>query len=105
CHNDLDYYQTQAGIDLIAKTKYLLQQKDYRLWTDGRRILAYHSKERDEESMRLLKKIADIEIEDFPPHILEKIKSTWENWNSPRLSFDSLNLNEIEEMNLDNIKE
>ncbi|MBA0769936.1 hypothetical protein Gotri_018622 [Gossypium trilobum] len=26
--------------------------------------------------MRLLKKIVDIEIEDFPSHILEKIKST-----------------------------
>ncbi|MBA0754763.1 hypothetical protein Gogos_020492 [Gossypium gossypioides] len=31
CHNDLSYYQTQAGIDLIAKAKYLLQEKDYRL--------------------------------------------------------------------------
>ncbi|MFQ6652864.1 hypothetical protein Gotur_024537, partial [Gossypium turneri] len=71
-------------INLIAKAKYLLQQKDYKLWADGRRILtyhslAYHSKERDEESIRLLKKIADIEIEDFPSHILEKIRSTWEN--------------------------
>ncbi|MFQ6621667.1 hypothetical protein Gotur_001552, partial [Gossypium turneri] len=79
-----DYYQTQDGIDLIAKAKYLLQQKDYRLWTDGRRILtyhslAYHSEERDEESSRLLKKIADIEIKDFPSHILEKSRSTWEN--------------------------
>ncbi|MFQ6652401.1 hypothetical protein Gotur_024287 [Gossypium turneri] len=101
CHNDLSYYQTQARIDLIAKAKYLLQEKYYKLWTDGRRILAYHSlashsEERDKESMRLLKKIADIEIEDFPSHILEKIRSTWENWNSPRLSFDSLNLDEIE---------
>ncbi|MBA0723428.1 hypothetical protein Golax_004007, partial [Gossypium laxum] len=89
------------------KAKYL-QEKDYRLWTDGRRILAYHSgiiEERDKESMRLLKKIADKEIEDFPSHILEKIRSTWENWNSPRLSFDSLNLDEIEEMNLDNIQQ
>ncbi|MFQ6640636.1 hypothetical protein Gotur_016813, partial [Gossypium turneri] len=69
-------------IDLIEKVKYLLQEKDYRLLTDGRRILAYHSgiiEERDEESMQLLKKIADIEIEDFPSHILEKIRSTWEN--------------------------
>ncbi|MBA0636389.1 hypothetical protein Godav_024464, partial [Gossypium davidsonii] len=108
CHNDLSYYQTQAGIDLIAKAKYLLQEKDYRLWTYGRRILAYHSdiiEERDEESMRLLKKIVDIEIEYFPSHILEKIKSTWKNWNSLRLSFDSLNLDEIEEINLDNIQQ
>ncbi|MBA0763103.1 hypothetical protein Gotri_012616 [Gossypium trilobum] len=29
--------------------------------------------------MRLLKKITDIEIENFPSHILEKIRSTWEN--------------------------
>ncbi|MBA0762021.1 hypothetical protein Gotri_024581, partial [Gossypium trilobum] len=36
--------------------------------------------------MQLLKKIADIEIEYFPSHILEKIRSTWKNWNSPRLS-------------------
>ncbi|MBA0753453.1 hypothetical protein Gogos_022399, partial [Gossypium gossypioides] len=55
CHNDLSYYQTQARIDLISKAKYLLQEKDYKLWTDGRRILtyhslAYHSEERDEES-------------------------------------------------------
>ncbi|MFQ6626170.1 hypothetical protein Gotur_004979 [Gossypium turneri] len=29
--------------------------------------------------MQLLKKIADIEIEDFLSHILEKIRNTWEN--------------------------
>ncbi|MBA0708110.1 hypothetical protein Golax_020096, partial [Gossypium laxum] len=84
------------------------KKKIIRLWTNGRRILAYHSgiiEERDEESMRLLKKIADIEIEYFSSHILEKIRSTWENWNSLRLSFDSLNLDEIEEMNFDNIQQ
>ncbi|MFQ6640635.1 hypothetical protein Gotur_016813, partial [Gossypium turneri] len=82
------------------------ENKEHLAKTIDRRILAYHSgiiEERDEESMQLLKKIADIEIEDFPSHILEKIRSTWENWNSPRLSFNSLNLDEIEEMNLDNI--
>ncbi|MFQ6626169.1 hypothetical protein Gotur_004979, partial [Gossypium turneri] len=79
CHHDLSYYQTQARIELIAKAKYLLEEKDYKLLTDGRRILAYHSGERDEESMQLLKKIADIEIEDFLSHILEKIRNTWEN--------------------------
>ncbi|MBA0643863.1 hypothetical protein Goklo_028118, partial [Gossypium klotzschianum] len=52
CQNNSSYYQTQAGIDLMAKAKYLLQQKDYQFRTDGRRILAYHSyliKEKDEE--------------------------------------------------------
>ncbi|MFQ6659094.1 hypothetical protein Gotur_028112 [Gossypium turneri] len=76
CYNDPSYYQTQAGIDLITKAQYLLQQKDYQFWTDGRRILTYHTgniqDERDEESTRLLKKIAEIEIEDFSSHILEK---------------------------------
>ncbi|MBA0788633.1 hypothetical protein Gotri_026338 [Gossypium trilobum] len=38
CHNDSSYYQTQVGIDLITKVKYLLQQKDHQFWTDGRRI-------------------------------------------------------------------
>ncbi|MBA0746601.1 hypothetical protein Gogos_009104, partial [Gossypium gossypioides] len=27
-----------------------------------------------------------MEIDDFPSHIIEEIKNTWENWNSPRLS-------------------
>ncbi|MBA0793122.1 hypothetical protein Gohar_017553 [Gossypium harknessii] len=49
--------------------------------------------------------IADMEIDDFPSHIIEEIKNTWETWNSPRLSIDSLHLDEIEEMNLDNIQE
>ncbi|MFQ6651697.1 hypothetical protein Gotur_023916 [Gossypium turneri] len=47
-----------------------------------------------------------MEIEEFPSHIIEKIKNTWETWNSPpRLSSDSLHLDEIEEMNLTNIQE
>ncbi|MBA0747036.1 hypothetical protein Gogos_009504 [Gossypium gossypioides] len=47
-----------------------------------------------------------MEIEDFPSHILEEIRSTWETWNSsPRLSLNSLYLDDIEEMNLDNIQE
>ncbi|MBA0692688.1 hypothetical protein Goari_010225 [Gossypium aridum] len=41
CYNNLSYYQIQAGIDLMTKTQYLLQQKTYNFWTDGRRILAY----------------------------------------------------------------
>ncbi|MFQ6653641.1 hypothetical protein Gotur_024936 [Gossypium turneri] len=78
--------------------------------TDGKRILAYETRniqnDRDEESMRLLKNIAEMEIEDFPSHIIEEIKSTWETWNSsPRLSIHSLHLDDIEEMNLDNIQE
>ncbi|MBA0676423.1 hypothetical protein Goari_017900, partial [Gossypium aridum] len=24
-------------------------------------------------------------IDDFPSHIIEEIKNTWESWNSPRL--------------------
>ncbi|MFQ6635296.1 hypothetical protein Gotur_010266 [Gossypium turneri] len=47
-----------------------------------------------------------MEIEEFPSHITQKIKNIWEIWNSPpRLSSDSLHLDEIEEMNLDNIQE
>ncbi|MBA0612701.1 hypothetical protein Godav_013277 [Gossypium davidsonii] len=49
--------------------------------------------------------IVDMEINDFPSHIIEEIKNTWENWNSPRLSIDLLHLDEVEEMNLDNIQE
>ncbi|MBA0740210.1 hypothetical protein Gogos_013429 [Gossypium gossypioides] len=110
CYNDPRYYQTQNGIDLITKAQDLLQQQIYQLWIDGRRILAYYTKNieenRDEESLRLLKKIAEMEIEDFPSHILEEIRSTWETWNSlPRFSFNSLHLDEIEEINLDNIQE
>ncbi|MBA0766997.1 hypothetical protein Gotri_015978, partial [Gossypium trilobum] len=54
CQNDLSYYQTQVGIDLIAKAKYLFQERDYQLRTDGRRIMAYHShiiEENNEESI------------------------------------------------------
>ncbi|MBA0648081.1 hypothetical protein Goklo_015867 [Gossypium klotzschianum] len=56
--------------------------------------------------MQLLKNIANMEIYDFPSHIIEEIKNTWEIWNSPpRLSVDSLHLDDIELMNLDNIQE
>ncbi|MBA0702311.1 hypothetical protein Goari_005453, partial [Gossypium aridum] len=76
----------------------------------GRRILADYTgniqHNRDEESLKLLKKIADIEIKDYPSHFLEQIRSTWKNWHSPpRLSPDSLHLDEIEEMNLNNMQE
>ncbi|MBA0687308.1 hypothetical protein Goari_014857 [Gossypium aridum] len=46
-----------------------------------------------------------MEIEDFPSHKIEEIKNTWETWNSPRLSLNSLHLDEIEERNLNNIQE
>ncbi|MFQ6645358.1 hypothetical protein Gotur_018931 [Gossypium turneri] len=47
-----------------------------------------------------------MELEEFPSHIIEKIKYTWETWNSPpRLSLDSLHLDEIEEMNHNNMQE
>ncbi|MFQ6622788.1 hypothetical protein Gotur_002760, partial [Gossypium turneri] len=41
CYNNSSYYQIQARIDLMTKAQYLLQQKTYKFWTDGRRILAY----------------------------------------------------------------
>ncbi|MBA0770956.1 hypothetical protein Gotri_019494, partial [Gossypium trilobum] len=108
CYNDPNYYQTQAGIDIVA-TAQDLQQEIYQLWTDGRRILAYYNgdiqENKDEESLRLLKKIVDIEIEDYPSHLLEQIRSKWKAWNSPGMSLDSLNLDEIEEMNLNNMQE
>ncbi|MFQ6666573.1 hypothetical protein Gotur_032881 [Gossypium turneri] len=65
----------------MAKARYLLQERNYRLRTDGRRIMAYYSRisDKDEESIRLLKTIAEMDIEDFPPHILQQIKNTLEN--------------------------
>ncbi|MBA0756195.1 hypothetical protein Gogos_000063 [Gossypium gossypioides] len=45
-----------------------------------------------------------MEIDGFPSHIIEEIKNMWENWNSPRLSIDSLQLDEMEKMNLVNIQ-
>ncbi|MBA0610947.1 hypothetical protein Godav_011678, partial [Gossypium davidsonii] len=60
---------------------------------------------RDEESLRLLKKIADTEIEDYLSHLLEQIRSMSKAWNLPGISLDSLNLGEIEEMNLINMQE
>ncbi|MFQ6622719.1 hypothetical protein Gotur_002112 [Gossypium turneri] len=63
-------------------------------------------RKKNEESVKLLKKIVEMEIEEFPSHITEKIKNIWETWNSPpRLSSDSLHLDEIEEMNLNNMLE
>ncbi|MFQ6637132.1 hypothetical protein Gotur_012598, partial [Gossypium turneri] len=72
CQKDPSYYQIQIGIDLMAKARYLLQEKNYYIRTDGRRIMAYYStiSNKDEESIQLLKKIAEMDIEDFPPHIL-----------------------------------
>ncbi|MBA0675403.1 hypothetical protein Goari_016949 [Gossypium aridum] len=85
CYNNPRYYQTQTRIDL-TKAQYLLHQQIYKLWTDGRRILAYDTgniqNDRDEESLWLLKKIVEMKIEDFPSHIIEEIKSTWETCNS-----------------------
>ncbi|KAH1129318.1 hypothetical protein J1N35_000696, partial [Gossypium stocksii] len=67
-------------IDLMTKAQYLLQQKNYKLSTDGRRILAYDigniQDDRYEESVKLLKKIADIKIDDFPSHIIDEIENT-----------------------------
>ncbi|KAH1055850.1 hypothetical protein J1N35_033915 [Gossypium stocksii] len=70
CYNNFSYYQVQAGIDLMIKAQYLLQQDTYILWTDERIILAYntrkHQQEGNEQSVQLLKKIADMEIDDYP---------------------------------------
>ncbi|MFQ6637133.1 hypothetical protein Gotur_012598 [Gossypium turneri] len=76
CQKDPSYYQIQIGIDLMAKARYLLQEKNYYIRTDGRRIMAYYStiSNKDEESIQLLKKIAEMDIEDFPPHILQQIR-------------------------------
>ncbi|MBA0577354.1 hypothetical protein Golob_024242 [Gossypium lobatum] len=74
CYNNPSSYQNQVGINLIAKAKYLLQQKDYQFKIDGGRVMTYHSgiiEEKDEEFTQLLKKIADMEIEDFSSNILE----------------------------------
>ncbi|MFQ6658819.1 hypothetical protein Gotur_027928 [Gossypium turneri] len=66
----------------MTKAQYLLHLEIYKLWTNGRRILAYNigniQNDRDEESLRLLKKIAEMEIGDFSSHIIEEIKSKWE---------------------------
>nr|KJB75875.1 hypothetical protein B456_012G062500 [Gossypium raimondii] len=110
CYNNFDHYQIQPGIDLLSQARYFLHDEVYKLWTDGRRILAYPNgniqEDRDEEYLKLLKKIADMEIEEFPSPIIENIKNAWETWNSPpKLSLDSLHLDEIEEMNLNNVQE
>ncbi|MFQ6651225.1 hypothetical protein Gotur_023177 [Gossypium turneri] len=77
CQKDLSYYQIQIGIDLMAKARYLLQERHYYIRTDERRIMAYYSRigDKDKESIQLLKKIAEMDIEDFPPHILQQIRS------------------------------
>ncbi|MFQ6652508.1 hypothetical protein Gotur_024334 [Gossypium turneri] len=110
CYKDPRYFQTQTRIGLMTKAQYLLHQQIYKLLTDGKRILAYNieniQNDRDEEFLRLLKKIAEMKIEDFPSHVIKEIESTWETWNSsPRLSLHSLHLDDIEEMNLDNIQD
>ncbi|KAK5842756.1 hypothetical protein PVK06_005147 [Gossypium arboreum] len=93
----------------MSTARHVLQDQTYKLSTDGKRIVADKNsmiqKSRDEESIQLLKKIADMEIDDFPLEIIEEIKNTWETWNSPRLSPESLHLDEIETWNVDNIQE
>ncbi|MBA0640278.1 hypothetical protein Goklo_023232, partial [Gossypium klotzschianum] len=81
CQKDVSYYQIQTGIDLMAKARYLLQERNYRLKTDGKRIMAYYSRisDKDKESICLLKKITEIDIEDFSSHILQQIKNIWKN--------------------------
>ncbi|MFQ6622455.1 hypothetical protein Gotur_001560 [Gossypium turneri] len=83
CRDNSSYYQIQAGVDLMAKAKYLLQERNYQFRTDGRRILAYHSYliEENDDGINLLKKIAAMDIEDFPSNILQQIRNTWENYH------------------------
>ncbi|MBA0729529.1 hypothetical protein Golax_022699, partial [Gossypium laxum] len=63
----------------MTKAQYLLQQKTYSLWIDGRKILVYDTRvgytqdDRNKESVQLLKKIADMEIDGFSSHIIEEI--------------------------------
>ncbi|MFQ6631950.1 hypothetical protein Gotur_008655, partial [Gossypium turneri] len=92
CYNKFENYQVQTGLELLSQAYYLLHDEVYKLWTDGKRILAFPNRniheERNGESVKLLKKITE------------------EMWNTPpRLSSDSLHLDEIEEMNLDNMQE
>ncbi|KAK5845987.1 hypothetical protein PVK06_002250 [Gossypium arboreum] len=93
----------------MSTAQHVLRHQTYRLITDGRRIIADETgiiqNNRDEESIRLLKKIDDMEIDDFSSQIIEEIRNTWELWNSPKLSPDSLHLDKIKLMNLDNIQE
>ncbi|MFQ6631953.1 hypothetical protein Gotur_008655 [Gossypium turneri] len=110
CYNKFENYQVQTGLELLSQAYYLLHDEVYKLWTDGKRILAFPNRniheERNGESVKLLKKITEMETEEFPSHIKQKIKNIWEMWNTPpRLSSDSLHLDEIEEMNLDNMQE
>ncbi|KAH1129517.1 hypothetical protein J1N35_000895, partial [Gossypium stocksii] len=60
-------------------------------------------RDKDEESIQFLKKIADMDINDFP--ITSEIGDKWESWNSIAPSPDLLHLDEIKEMNLVNIQE
>ncbi|MFQ6652332.1 hypothetical protein Gotur_024256 [Gossypium turneri] len=64
----------------MAKARYLLQERNFQLRTDERRIMAYYSRisDKDEESICLLKKIAEMDIEDFSSHILQQIKTMME---------------------------
>ncbi|MBA0643973.1 hypothetical protein Goklo_028214 [Gossypium klotzschianum] len=96
----------------MTKAQYLLQKKliasglmEEEYWYVYDIGVGYTQDDRNKESVQLLKKITDMVIDGFSSHIIEEIKNTWENWNSPRLSIDSLHLDEIEEMNLDNIHE
>ncbi|MFQ6636146.1 hypothetical protein Gotur_013623 [Gossypium turneri] len=56
----------------------LNEMKEHLIKTIDKRMVAYYTgniqENRYEESLRLLKKIADIEIEDYPSHILEQIR-------------------------------
>ncbi|MFQ6671504.1 hypothetical protein Gotur_036033 [Gossypium turneri] len=79
CYNKFENYQVQTGLELLSQAYYLLHDEVYKLWMDGRRILAFPNgniqEERNEEFVKLLKKITEIEIEEFPSHITQKTKN------------------------------
>ncbi|MFQ6625930.1 hypothetical protein Gotur_005244 [Gossypium turneri] len=51
CYNKFDHYQVQTGIDLLSQAYYLLHDDVYKLWTDGRRILAFPNRNIQEDSI------------------------------------------------------
>ncbi|KAH1031847.1 hypothetical protein J1N35_044021, partial [Gossypium stocksii] len=93
CYNDFSHYQFQVGIDLMIKAQ----------WKKNTGIQHRKTSSRDEEFVQLLKKITDMEIDDYP--LTMEIKDTWESWNSPAPLPNSLHLDDIEKMNLTNIQE
>ncbi|KAK8613701.1 hypothetical protein V6N13_101458 [Hibiscus sabdariffa] len=108
CYNIPVYYYIQVGLHLKAKAQEILSDQSYKYWTDGKRIFVNRWCNRsDEAAKQLLKRIADMNLKDYPYEILEGINATWDHWNSPEspASNSSMNLDETEEVNLANAQE